>query len=31
MKGQAIPNHRRIKGKKVESSIDSAAQNQTVK
>jgi hypothetical protein len=25
MKGQAVPNHRRRKGKKVESSIDSAA------
>jgi ribosomal protein L34 len=25
MNGQAIPNHRRRKGKKVESNIDSAA------
>jgi hypothetical protein len=31
MKGQAIPNLRRIKGKKVESNIDSAAHNQTLK
>jgi hypothetical protein len=31
MKGQAIPNHRRRKGKKVESNIDSAAHNQTFK
>jgi hypothetical protein len=30
MKGQAIPNYRRRKVKKVESSIDSAAQNQTL-
>jgi hypothetical protein len=30
MKGQAIPNHRRRKGKKVESSTDSAAHNQTL-
>jgi hypothetical protein len=30
MKGQAIPNHRR-KGKKLESSIDLAAHNQTLK
>jgi hypothetical protein len=30
MKGQAIPNHRRRKGKKVESNIDSAAHNQTL-
>jgi hypothetical protein len=28
MKGQAVPNHRRRKGKKVESNIDSAAHNQ---
>jgi hypothetical protein len=31
MKGQAIPNHRRRKGKKVESSIYSAAHNKTIK
>jgi hypothetical protein len=31
MKGQALPNHRRRKGKKVESNIDSAAPNQTLK
>jgi hypothetical protein len=31
MKGQAVPNRRRRKGKKVESNIDSAAQNQTFK
>jgi hypothetical protein len=31
MKGQAIPNHRRRKGKKVESNTDSAAHNQTLK
>jgi hypothetical protein len=31
MKGQAIPNHRRRKGKKVESNIDSATHNQTLK
>jgi hypothetical protein len=30
MKGQAIPNHRRKKGKKAKSSIDSAAHNQTL-
>jgi hypothetical protein len=30
MKGQVIPNHRR-KDKKVESNIDSAAHNQTLK
>jgi hypothetical protein len=30
MKGQAIPNHRRTKGKKVESNIDSATHNQTL-
>jgi hypothetical protein len=30
MKGQAIPNHRRRKGKKVESNIVSATQNQTL-
>jgi hypothetical protein len=29
MKGQAIPNHRRRKGKKVESNIDAATYNQT--
>jgi hypothetical protein len=28
MKGQAVPNQRRIKGKKVENNIDSAAHNQ---
>jgi hypothetical protein len=31
MKGQAVPNHRRRKGKKVEGNIDSAAHNQTLK
>jgi hypothetical protein len=31
MKGQAVPNHRRRKGKKVESNIDSTARNQTLK
>jgi hypothetical protein len=31
MKGQAVPNHRRRKGKKVESNIDSAIHNQTLK
>jgi hypothetical protein len=31
MKGQALPNHRRRKGKKVESNIDSVTHNQTVK
>jgi hypothetical protein len=31
MKGQAAPNHRRRKGKKVESKIDSAAHNKTLK
>jgi hypothetical protein len=31
MKVLAIPNHRRRKGKKVESNIDSAAHNQTLK
>jgi hypothetical protein len=30
MKGQAISNHRRRKGKKVESNIDSATHNQTL-
>jgi hypothetical protein len=30
MKGQAISNHRKRKGKKVESNIDSAAHNQTI-
>jgi hypothetical protein len=30
-KGQAVSNHRRRKGKKVESNIDSAAHNQTLK
>jgi hypothetical protein len=29
MKGQAIPNHRKRKGKKVESKTDSASHNQT--
>jgi hypothetical protein len=29
MKGQAIPNHRRRKGKKVKSNTDSATHNQT--
>jgi hypothetical protein len=29
MKGQAIPNHRRRKGKKGKSNIDSATHNQT--
>jgi hypothetical protein len=31
MKGQAVPNHRRRKCKKVESNIDSGAHNQTLK
>jgi hypothetical protein len=31
MKGQTAPNHRRRKGKKVESNIDSATHNQTLK
>jgi hypothetical protein len=31
MTGQAVPNHRRKKGKKVESNIDSAAHNQRLK
>jgi hypothetical protein len=31
VKGQAVPNHRRRKGKKVETNIDSAAYNQTIK
>jgi hypothetical protein len=31
MKGQAVPNHRRRKDKAVESNIDSAAHNQTLK
>jgi hypothetical protein len=30
MKRQATPNHRRRKGKKVESTIDSAVHNQTL-
>jgi hypothetical protein len=30
MKGQALPNHRRRKGKKVESNIDLASHNQTL-
>jgi hypothetical protein len=29
-KGQTIPNHRRIKGKKVESNTDLATHNQTL-
>jgi hypothetical protein len=31
IKGKAIPNHRRKKGKKAESNIDSATHNQTLK
>jgi hypothetical protein len=31
MRGQAIPNHRRRKGKKEKSNINSAAHNQTLK
>jgi hypothetical protein len=31
MKGQAVSNHRRRKGKRVESNIDSDAHNQTLK
>jgi hypothetical protein len=31
MKGEAVPNHRRRKGKKVENNIDSAAHNQSLK
>jgi hypothetical protein len=31
MKGQAVQNHRRRKGKKVENNIDAAAHNQTLK
>jgi hypothetical protein len=31
MKGQAVPNHRKRKGKEVESNIDLAAHNQTFK
>jgi hypothetical protein len=30
-KGHAVPNHRRRKGKKVESNIDLATQNQILK
>jgi hypothetical protein len=30
-KGQAVPNHRRRKGKKAENNIDLATQNQTLK
>jgi hypothetical protein len=30
MKGQALPNHRRRKGKKVKGNIDSATQNQSL-
>jgi hypothetical protein len=31
MEGQAIPNYRRRKAKKLESNIDSATHNQTLK
>jgi hypothetical protein len=31
MKGQTVPDQRRRKGKKVESNIDSATHNQTLK
>jgi hypothetical protein len=31
MRGQAVPNHRRRKGKESESNTDSAAHNQTLK
>jgi hypothetical protein len=31
MKGQAVPNHRRRKSKKVESNINSASHYQTLK
>jgi hypothetical protein len=31
MKGKAVPNHRKRKGKKVESNTDSATHNQTLK
>jgi hypothetical protein len=31
MKEQAVPNHRRRKGKEIESNIDSATHNQTLK
>jgi hypothetical protein len=31
MEGQAVPKHRRRKGKKVESNIDSVAHNETLK
>jgi hypothetical protein len=31
MKGKAIPNHRRRRGKEIESNIDSASHNQTLK
>jgi hypothetical protein len=31
MKGEATPNHRKRKGKKVESNTDSATHNQTLK
>jgi hypothetical protein len=31
MRGQAISNHRRRKGKELDSNIDSAAHNQTLK
>jgi hypothetical protein len=31
MKGQAVPNHRKRKAKKVESNIDSATHNQILK
>jgi hypothetical protein len=31
MKGQTVPSHRRRKDKEVESNLDSAAHNQTLK
>jgi hypothetical protein len=31
MKGPAVPNHRRRKGKKVKGNTDSVAHNQTLK
>jgi hypothetical protein len=31
MKGQAVPNHRRRKGKRVESNIDLATHSKTLK
>jgi hypothetical protein len=30
MKGQAKPNHKRRKGKRIDSNIDSATHNQTI-